>query len=529
MYTYLKMKGRRLIFVYILITSIFYISRFVVFAQTQNVGIEHDSGWYLGVARNLAEKGIYASYTNTIADSNNPGPHPSIHGRFSVQDRSGFSYFPAGVTVGPGFIVPQAVVYFLFGFGEWQNRIISLAALAALIPLLMYIAFRLGGLFSLVLFQLWIWFYPQLFLNWAFEAFSEHLALLYLLGGYVLLVSSKRLFVFLLSGLLISLAILTKNIYFIGIFPVLIYFVKSLIASEKRHLLVKGVMIFLLGFCIPIVLFELYRFFTLYALFGLNGYMAINKDLYLTMKCCGSGVVQFIENPFPVRFMLTKILIWNSVGIYGGIVLFASLLLVMAITQNKKNALYFLVGTFFILYFGWFIVLSSTGFFRHAWPSIILGFILLTSLVRKMKHTLQILVFLLFMSAAILSPYSIRNMFFTNSQVESIHAKMSKNAGPLFIHFFNRKDQEEVASYFKNNPLHRRICYDETLLVAEMPVYLDRVFFPIQRCVPGDTLIIGPYQKQYLIRSDEYLPTLMKDRCGKLLFENASYTLCRLK
>ena len=94
--------------IYIFSTAFFFLFR-VIFFASEFGAVEHDSGWYLGVARNLAQRGIYASYTNTIREEG-IGAQPSIHGRFSVQDNNGYSYFPAGVTAGPGYVIPQAIL-----------------------------------------------------------------------------------------------------------------------------------------------------------------------------------------------------------------------------------------------------------------------------------------------------------------------------------------------------------------------------------------------------------------------------------
>lgn len=524
------MSVRRFVLIYIAITSLFYLSRFGMFAHTQNVGIEHDSGWYLGVSRNLAEKGKYASYTNTIEVSNLPGPHSSIHGRYSVQDETGLSYFPAGVTVGPGFIVPQAIIYYFFGVGDWQNRTIAILSFALLIPLLFFTVFRLGGIFALLLFQLWTWAFPQLFLSFAFEAYSEHLALLYLLSGYVLFVKAKKNMWHLFSGVLVSLSVLTKQIYLIGFFPVFIFLLwKYLqIKSERRQLLIHS-LYFMLGFATPIILFELYRFYVLYSQFGMQGYMAINKDMYLTMKCCGSGVVQFLENPFPIQFMSVKLSAWQYVGIHAAIILLSLPFIVMRVFQKKTTPVLFLLVVFFILYFGWFVVLSSTGFFRHAWPSIIVGFIICSSLLPSVKHGIRILLVVLISIFFFISPYSVKTLYFSNDTINAVYTDKNKSATPLFINFFSLQDQKDLQLYLFSRYLNKRICYDERLLVAEIPVYLDRVFFPLQRCGSGELLIIGPYQKQHLIRHATYLEELIQNKCLRKVYENESYTLCILK
>ena len=242
----------RWVYVYIAFVSLLVIARFFFFISTQNGGVEHDSGWYLGVARNMAQKGIYASYTNTIAGTDAPGAAPSIHGRFSVQDAHGYTYFPAGVTVGPGFIVPQAIVYKLFGVGIWQNRVVAYSAFCLLIPLLFYIVYALGGVAPLLFFQVWIWAFPQLFLSMSYEAYGEHLALLYLLSGLMILLRSfdlpavvpfsgtkegkSKALSLVVGGALLGLSYLTKNLYLLGVVPIVLAFTYFYYQKTKQFL-----------------------------------------------------------------------------------------------------------------------------------------------------------------------------------------------------------------------------------------------------------------------------------------------------
>src|SRR3990167_7690110 len=139
-------------YIFVLLMVLPFLLRSVFFA-THIGGVEHDSGWYLGVARNLAQRGIYASYTNTVTEAMK-GTYPSIHGRVSVQDDNGFVYFPAGVTVGPGYIIPEALILKLFGYGWWQFRAWPLLAFMGLLILTFLIIWQVGGLLALILFQL---------------------------------------------------------------------------------------------------------------------------------------------------------------------------------------------------------------------------------------------------------------------------------------------------------------------------------------------------------------------------------------
>ena len=77
--------------IYFLVTVGLFLFRVVWFAA--NFGsIEHDSGWFLGVAKNLANRGIYASYINTV-EVEGAGVYPSLRRGLSIQDEKGFSCF----------------------------------------------------------------------------------------------------------------------------------------------------------------------------------------------------------------------------------------------------------------------------------------------------------------------------------------------------------------------------------------------------------------------------------------------------
>jgi len=278
-------------YAFIAITSLLFISRYFLFISTQDVGIEHDSGWYLGVVRNVVEKGIYASYTNSIAVSDKSGSYPSIFGRFSTQDKNGFIYFPAGVTVGPGYIIPQALFLKFFGYGWIQYRIWPFIAFCLLIPLIFLVVFQLGSFFGLLFFQIWLWFYPQLLLNQSYEALSEHIALLYLLLGYVLfqkVFHSKNKAIFsILAGFCFGLSIQTKSLYLLGVVVPIIWIIYSSI-KEKQF---KYCLLFIVSFLLPTIIFELYRLVVLCSQFGFAAYWQNNIDIKRTLESGGSGTV----------------------------------------------------------------------------------------------------------------------------------------------------------------------------------------------------------------------------------------------
>ena len=106
----------------------------------------------------------------------------------------------------------------------------------------------------------------------------------------------------------------------------------------------------------------------------------------------------------------------------------------------------------------------------------------------------------------------------------------NKMQGPLSHPRFSKKSQDEVASYIiKNIDKSTRLCFYEWALVAELPVLVDRVFFPFPRCGVNDILVVGPYQKGIYALKITNLNFIKANLCKKILFNNDMYTLCTLK
>lgn len=532
-YTY-RMK-KNILYIFILISSLFFVSRFVVFVATQDVGIEHDSGWYLSVVRNVAQKGIYASSINTISTSEKRGDHPSIHNRFSVQDEAGYSYFPAGVTVGPGFILPEALIVKLFGAGWVQYRVWPFICFFFLIALLLHVAYSLGGIVGLIFFQIWLWFYPQVWINQSFEAFSEQIALLYLLCGLILIAQKKSsLWLTVCGGLLIGLSVQTKNIFFLPTpFIVILFFI------IKKN--VRLTLLLLLGIATPTILFESYRFFYLVSHFGMSSYTAINNDIRLTLKSGGSGLLIFSRKE-PLLFILNKIAVWRHVGV-------SFLLMIIPFIFLKKTykslpPLFLYLCASCVSVFGWYVVLSQTGWFRHAFPAVIIGMMIVPSLYFRVieynfkKKTTPLVVVLLGTFFALLlsfvsNPLARSSYFLTRELFHSNRSvPVNMLQGPFFVPIFSRADQDSVSTFISRSvPEEKRLCYEGWFLVAELPVIMNRIIFPLPRCASGDLLVVGPYQRGVysLVGESAYSVSMVKSKCNKTVYKNDSYLLCTIK
>ncbi len=545
--------GKKWIYVYILITSFLFLLRVLFFALDFG-GVEHDSGWFMGVARNLAQRGIYASYTNTIKEEE-VGANPSLHGRFSVQDEEGYSYFPAGVTAGPGYVIPQAILFKTLGFGFWQYRAWPLVAFAAMLVLLFYLTYQLGGMISLIILQVWLWFYPQFYISFAHEGFGEHIALLYLLISFYLLwlaiIKKKKRWIMFSSGIFFSLSILTKNLSLLtgGAFVV----AGAYDLYRSRRAIKKAVIrwgFFLLGVFLPIGFFELYRYLSLTSRFGISGWEAINKDISLHFKINGSGTG--IKN-VDWEHVSRKINVWSKLGlnisVFPWMLLFLSPLAYLRKTIRKKKILFLILFAALAPFNLWYLYLSPTGWTRHAWLGLMLSMVVLPSLVskffkvKKRLKGLVLVVVIIFFGWIVIKGGDFEPRFFIN-QSSIDRWRMNRYEGGLqgmpHADTFSLVDQKRLVEYFQDNiNKNDRIYYVGWFLVAEASPLVDKVFYTLDRYLDlgqinpeggFSYLILGPYQKGKLsIIGNTYHDIKVAQLCQDVVFGNPSYTMCTLK
>lgn len=542
--------------IYIGITVIFFVTRIIFFTASFG-GVEHDSGWYLGVAKNLAVRGIYASYTNTIREER-VGAHPSIHGRFSVQDAEGYTYFPAGVSVGPGYIFPEALIIKVFGDGFWQYRLWPLITFSALLVVLFLIIYFIGGMIPLLIFQLWLWAVPQLTTMFAYESFSEHIALLYLLLSFLFLYmgfKKRKSLLYLLSGVFFSFSILTKIIFSIGIIafgPIIIW---DLILNRNTFKKIAfRWMLFIVGIIGPLVFFELYRFIELVSRFGLEGWHAVNKDVKIHFQSNGSGSINFNVQTYDWQFINKKISIWKDAAvklpILAWIVYLSSIYLVFRGIRQQYRVLVILMYFTSLATFVYFIFISPTGWARYAWNSLILGMVLISLCLgvflknsAKNLNYILLLGVILFLIALVAVRYE--STWVKPKLDEETVTYWQKNryirgiAGFPTHNILSLSDQKELIGYFRKN-IHvtDRIYYIGWFLNAEISPLVDKVFYTLDRYFVNQQnssggksyAIFGPYQQGiWSIVPRSYLPEKAYQLCETIVFRNSSYLLCILK
>lgn len=541
----------------ITVACILFLFRVLFFAGNYG-GVEHDSGWYLGVAKNLALRGIYASYTNTVA-TNGIGEHPSIHGRFSVQDAQGYIYFPAGVTAGPGYVVPEALMIKLFGNGWWQYRLWPLLSFAALVGISFFAVWRIGGFAAFIVFALWLWAIPQFYTAYAFEAFGEDIAFLFLFVGllvahYVSMRKQKVKFMF-LSGVFLSLAYLTKDLYALAICGIGAFFIWDVYALRKEwRYLVKKWLLFALGLALLPVAFLGYERWFLLSHFGPQGVWGVQEDFRLHFESNGSGLSNLNLLHMDWNFVYKKVLIWMDVGFAQPLLVWSMLMLFPIVVFKFINKQYrvFIVSLYLamVVSFAWYILLSPTGWARHAWQAVMIGIMLIAIGIGTLYNRCSTVgTKMLFVFAVIvvflpsIEPANITLSPMLNGETitrwKSASMVRGLNGFPS-NDILSLDDQKGIVQFFDSS-VHKqdRVYYVGWFLVAEVSPLVDKVFYTLDRyeSLNGENpdggksyAIFGPYQQgTWSMESPDYIVAKTNQICDEIVYQNPSYLVCTLQ
>jgi hypothetical protein len=368
--------------------ALLFLFRSLYFAA-EHGSTEQDSGIVIGIAHSLATHGEFSSPINLLMTENTIGQ--AITGRWCVQDKSGRMFFTE-MTIGPGYILPAALVLNIFGTSWWTLRIYPLIAFFFLLILLLLPLYYAGGIITVATYSLWLWCHPDFILYNSYESFSEPIGILYLLlSAYFLRCFGEKRFAFFqkhpilriewplfLSGFFLSLAGETKTIFFINGLAFFLYWAYFLFNKNfsKRKTLYAG-FIWCLGFLTPLVLFECYKLIDLTSRFNLDAYYIVNKSFWhqiLYKK--DSGIGEFAKQTG--SFMLTKFsTLWRIYAIKNPSSLFWVFVgLGSILVTRQKNAFnaYFKIIVFSAwITLAWFVFLSGTGWARQGFAGHFLG------------------------------------------------------------------------------------------------------------------------------------------------------------
>lgn len=561
---------RALIAAVLLLIPALHVARIAWFAATE-AGIEHDSGWAFGVSRNLAEHGLYATSTN-LGKTAQPISE-GIHYWSTLQDEAGYTYFCPGLTIGPGFIVPEALVLKLFGVGWWQYRAFPLAIMFGLLVLLSAVAYGRGGAGAALLLQVWFWSLPLVSLKFAYEGYAEHVALFYSLVafcvyGYIQEQESPtpRLSWFVV-GLFLSLAYVTKSVYLLSAAAVGFHLLWRLYWRRLDWRQIFSLAIpAVLGFLLPWALYEGFRFYSIVSRFGMEGYRANALGYASVFRAAGSGMEGGLRGCLGRLWYKSGLLIniGPSVAVFAWPLMLAAGWVALRPRTGREPSRWGrcaatvleVAAIKVVLVLAWFVLISPSRFTRHAWDALVLIMLLASiGIARAFGELIQRKLTALPLCVAVVVLAGVNLACVDRSSVElscrlsyervlrwyDSYSPRSAYASRLpqslaFAPVFRRDLQEQAVQFLSSavGP-DDRIYYLHNQKSAELPPLVGKVFFPIQRCEEDRQkhhgkifVVLGPFEIgdwPWRIEDRQRIEGLLDSCKDRIVFRNDLYVV----
>jgi hypothetical protein len=546
-----------------LILTTYQLVRIVAFVDVYG-GIEHDSGWTLGAARSLAERGEYTYMVSTIVDPPVPGGI-NVDEKFDIQAPDGRIWFRTSASIGPASVVPEAVVLKIFGFNFWALRAGPLMFYTLLLLLAAYTLYQLAGLWAIVLFHAFLFFYPHLSIFLGYEALGEVPSMFYQIWAYLAFASvikkqDHRLLRFLGVGLIAGLAANAKLLALLSISGIfgwagfLWLFGQRKVRFRELLSLGSGVVLIQVGW-------ELAQLVILTRLTNFESYLRHAQQRWLGFLDEGSGLR--LKTNSGSEFIWDKLLVLKEIAhpqlaitilTVVGIILGGVVLLWLWREDQKRN----LLGPIWLGWLAntvWFVSLAKTGWPRHYWFGLILAVILLSAiplslvkaswptahqpLNRSIKFAaLAGLLLLGLIGWGFASQPHVRGFFLPDEIVSYWQEKrISYNyQASLPGIIIPRALQAEVVEYIKRMPPGANVYYPYAHKAAEIPPLTGRINYPLNRRAqptvsphPADILLIHPY----IISSWIHDPVMRQDllaqveqACPHPVLKNDYYMIC---
>ena len=540
--------------------------RLIVFANVHG-GLEHDSGWFLGIARSLAETGTYATLVSTMQDPSVQAGYDVKNEFFQIQDEQGKVVFMVGATVGPAQIVPDAIIIKLFGSGFWQFRTASLLYYALFLGVASWLLYSLGGLAAALLFQVYIFFYPHLSIFLGYESLAEVPVVLYVLLAYTLFAKAntvehhrERRFFF--SGVAAALALLSKAIALIPLSSLGILWVALFV---RKKITFKDGFITAAGALTVLLVWEVIRFVGIVRGYGFDIFwqQVSGRIEFFRLGTQSSGQGDQPGNDF----FWYKFFLASEISHPGAILSALTLLIVFAAgpfliwhfrrAQKFQNLVILLWGGW-LVHTAWFLAAAQSGWVRRYWTALILAVLLLSLLwgvlLRQAKTKSGWLNWTLFVALTLVislnffSQRQAATLFISDALVEKWyqqHLAAQRTRVPWSL--VPRQAQQAMADFIATLPESARLFYPENHKSAEVATLTGHILYPVQRRplmqpAPNDVVVIGPSLISPWTKLNERPMTQaerdglvggvierIKSECPHIIFENSYYILCALE
>lgn len=537
---------------FVLILVLLQFSRILLFVAEYG-GLIQDSGWSLGIARSLAERGSYTTMVATIPD---PAVRAglSLQGDFHIQDEAGRLYFRSDR---PALIIPQALIFKLFGFSFWSYRAGSLLFFLIFLVVASLLLWRVAGLGAVFLFHLLLYFYPHLLIYLSFQTLGEMTALAYTLLAFALFglaaqKESGRRYWFFAGGVAAGLALYSKLIAALALSG--LGWLGLWLLYQRR---MKWSELFALaggGLLFPVV-WELVQLIAISRLAGFGTYLGHINHRYHFFQNYGRGLDD-AQAP-PLAFMVDKLQVITEISqpnlgpaLLTGLVILVGggYLLWYWRAGGFRFNIIFLFWSGWLIHYLWFVLRSTGGVTRYNWLSLMLGVLALAVVVAFVMNRLWQKRSWPYLAVSL----ALLGLLFSNLWAQRLAAR------PLIsdqlIEFWRQKHvyspyiqmpsmiipsqaQAEVIDYIDHLPPEHRIFYALGYHNGEIATQTGRIFYPLERRTymsprPGDVVIINPG----IISSWRKPPDLeaailaeVKQRCPNIIFRNDYYILCGLE
>ncbi len=547
----------------IFILTLLQVIRLVTFISVYG-GLGHDSGWVLGTARTLAKTGKYATMVSTIVDPS-PGGHLNVYGRYKAQDEAGRVYFSPD-SIGPGSVIPNAIIIKLLGPGFWQYRTGPLLFFIIAFLLAAFLLYRVGGLLPVIITYLFLFFYPHLIIYLGYEALGEIYGLAYMLLAFVLFnaalqANKYRWLWFLGCGLAAGLMIATKAVGLLALSGLVLVY--GLSYWEKR-MAFKEVIIVAAGWLLPTLIWELFQFFTLTLQFNFQTYQGYKEQLWQYFVSAGSGVNA--KNTVSLAFMWEKLLVIKEIASPNQVISVLVFLLVFLSGPfliwrfykqvTRRNIIILFWSGWFITSL-WFIILSENGWVRHDWYALILGVFLLSLLTTyfwqhlnrspKWIHRVTASFLTGLLLIGFIGQINTPDFFTSQRLVERWYElRLAANHSRIPWVIIPRAEQDAALNVLRQLPPSAHLFYPGGFKSAEMAASSGRMIYSLERRssvgqTEDDVVLFGPdlvspwaklMEKPMTYDERKFIIDSVKERikgeCPQIIFENNYYIICSL-
>ena len=560
----IRVTSRHLSFIVVMILASSIVLRLGVFVAHHG-GVEYDSGWFLSVARTLAQHGVYATTVNPLLTEQTISP--SLWGRIGVQDTRGLVYFPAANSVGLGYTMPTALILKLWGSGYWQYRAWPMITFSALIILLLSIARKHGGIVAAVALAVMLWAYPQLSIHFFFEAFSEQIATLFLLLSAVLIArESERTRAIIGGGLSVGIACSTKTIFLLFV-PATIGLLFFTLRRDSWRTRLKLSAFFCTMAIVPYILMQMYTTVYMRQTFGVRAHEAVQRDAMLHMQGNGSGisVLRDMIADAPTRMktiesvrrtMTTRIPVWREIfGVRPNTaywIFFIIMPPIVFLAIRRRSTILIFLTTAPLIPWLWFLIFADSAWGRYMYPSILFAFTASAIAMNQVMKSVRterslamgalmvgiVIMFLRFLMGdrAYMRP-DLSQRWMNEQHVIS-------SARPVFgfpaLYLFDLAPQQDAVVYItRHTQADDRIVVFGDYLAPELSALPGRVTVVMERFLAGyetrykqqnNFLVLGPHLVGTFKRpgTETRVQEAREDYCSDTLLLNDGYLVCKL-